>query len=44
MPELKNKPTLADFQKYVKELEDERGFVSQTVNVHAEKGDNHDKD
>ena len=31
MPELKDKPTLADFQKYVKELEDERGFASQTA-------------
>lgn len=31
MPTLKNSPTLADFQQYVKELEAERGFSEQTV-------------
>lgn len=31
MPELKNKPTLADFQKYVGELELERNFNTQTT-------------
>ena len=31
MPELKNKPTLADFQKYVSELEIERGFSDQSI-------------
>ncbi len=31
MPELKQKPVLADFQKYVIELEQERGFSSQDV-------------
>ncbi len=31
MPELKNNPTLADFQKYVNQLEKERGFSSQTT-------------
>lgn len=31
MPELKKKPTLADFQKYVTELEEERGFAPQTI-------------
>lgn len=31
MPELKSKPTLEDFQKYVKELEAERGFSDQNV-------------
>jgi len=31
MPELNNKPTLSDFQKYVSELEKERGFSSQTI-------------
>ncbi len=31
MPELKNNPTLADFQKYVSELETERGFSDQTI-------------
>lgn len=29
MPELKNNPTLADFQHYVSELEIERGFTDQ---------------
>ena len=31
MPELKNNPTLADFQHYVSELEIERGFAEQSV-------------
>lgn len=31
MPELQDKPTLANFQKYVSELEKERGFSSQTI-------------
>lgn len=31
MPELKQKPVLADFQKYVSELEVERGFSGQNV-------------
>lgn len=31
MPELKQNPTLAIFQKYVAELEIERGFKSQTI-------------
>lgn len=31
MPTLKNKPTLNDFQKYVTELEHERGFISQNA-------------
>jgi len=31
VPELKQNPTLADFQKYVIELEEERGFSSQNV-------------
>ena len=31
MPELKNNPSLSDFQKYVSELEIERGFASQTI-------------
>ncbi|MDX1284778.1 MAG: MazG nucleotide pyrophosphohydrolase domain-containing protein [Draconibacterium sp.] len=31
MPELKNSPTLSDFQKYVTELEHERGFITQTI-------------
>ncbi|HPF50494.1 MAG TPA: MazG nucleotide pyrophosphohydrolase domain-containing protein [Draconibacterium sp.] len=31
MPELQDKPTLANFQKYVLELEKERGFYSQTT-------------
>ena len=31
MPELRDKPTLSDFQKYVAELEIERGFADQTV-------------
>ena len=31
MPLLKDKPTLSDFQKYVTELEHERGFIKQTT-------------
>ncbi len=31
MPELKNDPTLKDFQNYVKELEIERGFTEEDV-------------
>lgn len=31
MPELQDKPTLANFQKYVSELEKERGFSPQTI-------------
>lgn len=31
MPILKKNPTLADFQNYVFELENERGFINQTV-------------
>ncbi|MEN8118303.1 MAG: MazG nucleotide pyrophosphohydrolase domain-containing protein [Bacteroidota bacterium] len=31
MPELINKPTLAHFQKYVSELETERGFAGQST-------------
>jgi NTP pyrophosphatase (non-canonical NTP hydrolase) len=31
MPELKRDPTLKDFQKYVIELEQERGFTENTV-------------
>ena len=31
MPELRNKPTLSDFQKYVSKLELERGFSEQTT-------------
>ncbi len=31
MPKLKEKPTLSDIQKYVMELEKERGFTEQTV-------------
>ncbi|MDX8338235.1 MazG nucleotide pyrophosphohydrolase domain-containing protein [Draconibacterium sp. IB214405] len=31
MPSLKDNPRLADFQKYVTELEQERGFASQTT-------------
>ena len=31
MPELKAQPTLADFQKYAAELEDERGFSGQDI-------------
>ena len=31
MPELNNKPTLVDFQKYVTELEVERGFSDQSI-------------
>jgi NTP pyrophosphatase (non-canonical NTP hydrolase) len=31
MPELKNNPTMQDFQKYVTELEEKRGFTEQTV-------------
>ncbi|WP_297088728.1 MazG nucleotide pyrophosphohydrolase domain-containing protein [uncultured Draconibacterium sp.] len=31
MPELHRKPSLSDFQEYVAELEQERGFLSQTT-------------
>lgn len=31
MPSLNQKPTLSDFQQYVRELEDERGFADQNV-------------
>ena len=31
MPNLKQKPTLQDFQQYVTKLEHERGFIHQTV-------------
>jgi len=31
MPSLGQKPTLSDFQQYVRELEQERGFTDQTV-------------
>ncbi|MDD2807504.1 MAG: MazG nucleotide pyrophosphohydrolase domain-containing protein [Patescibacteria group bacterium] len=31
MPFLNQKPMLSDFQQYVRELEEERGFTSQTV-------------
>lgn len=31
MPELKEKPTLAEFQKYVTKLENERNFIEQTT-------------
>lgn len=31
MPELKTKSSLSDFQKYVTELEHERGFIEQTT-------------
>ena len=31
MPTLKPEPTLADYQQYVIELEEERGFSDQTV-------------
>lgn len=31
MPELTPNPTMADFQRYVHELEEERGFIDQTV-------------
>ncbi len=31
MPTLKQEPVLSDFQKYVFELENERGFIHQTV-------------
>ncbi|MCD6476246.1 MAG: hypothetical protein J7K85_08335 [Anaerolineaceae bacterium] len=31
MPDLKNKATLKDYQRYVHELEVERGFIDQTV-------------
>lgn len=33
MPELKAKPTLSDFQTYVAELEVERNFIDQNVQV-----------
>jgi NTP pyrophosphatase (non-canonical NTP hydrolase) len=31
MPVLKDNPSLIDFQNYVEELEEERGFIQQTV-------------
>ena len=31
MPELKEKPTLAEFQNYVTKLENERSFIEQTT-------------
>jgi NTP pyrophosphatase (non-canonical NTP hydrolase) len=31
MPSLNQKPTLLDFQQYVRELEDERGFADQNI-------------
>ena len=31
MPTLKNTPSLSDFQRYVTELEHERGFIEQTT-------------
>lgn len=31
MPELNEKPTLPDFQRYVTKLERERGFIHQTI-------------
>jgi NTP pyrophosphatase (non-canonical NTP hydrolase) len=31
MPELKQNPTLKDFQDYVTQLEEERGFTGQTI-------------
>lgn len=31
MPDLKHQPALHDFQKYVTELEHERGFIEQTT-------------
>jgi len=31
MPELRSNPTLADFQRYVTQLEQERGFAEQTL-------------
>jgi len=31
MPYLKENPTLADFQKYVEELENERGFTKDNI-------------
>lgn len=31
MPDLNNKATLKDYQRYVHELEVERGFIDQTV-------------
>ncbi len=31
MPSLNQKPTLADLQQYVRELEQERGFTEQTI-------------
>jgi len=31
MPFLTEKPTLADFQRYVRELEEERGFADKTI-------------
>lgn len=31
MPELKPAPTLADFQSYVRKMEEERGFTGHTI-------------
>jgi len=31
MPELRSNPTLADFQRYVTQLEQERGFAEQSL-------------
>lgn len=31
MPELKNQPTLSDYQSYVNQLEKERGFSDQSI-------------
>jgi len=31
MTDLRRNPTLKDYQKYVRELEEERGFIKQTV-------------
>jgi NTP pyrophosphatase (non-canonical NTP hydrolase) len=31
MPELKNQPTLSDYQSYVRQLEKERGFSEQST-------------
>ncbi|MEK7072895.1 MAG: MazG nucleotide pyrophosphohydrolase domain-containing protein [Patescibacteria group bacterium] len=31
MPTLKNNPTLADFQRYVAEMVEERGFVKESL-------------
>ena len=31
MPVLREQPTLSNFQQYVRDLEEERGFIDQTV-------------